>query len=53
MYPAAHPLGGGEGRTSPGRAPVSPWGKPSKGGNTRNPRKTSSRMIIRSRKKRK
>lgn len=51
MYPAAHPLGGGEGRTSPGRAPVSKWGKPAKGGNTRNPRKTSSRMIIRSRKK--
>lgn len=53
MYPAAHPLGGGEGRTSAGRPPCSPWGKPSKGGKTRNPRKTSSRMIIRRRKKKK
>jgi large subunit ribosomal protein L2 len=53
MYPAAHPLGGGEGRASAGRPPCSPWGKLAKGGKTRNPRKTSSRMIIRSRKKKK
>lgn len=51
MYPAAHPLGGGEGRASPGRQPVSPWGKLAKGGKTRNPRKTSNRLIIRGRKK--
>jgi large subunit ribosomal protein L2 len=47
----AHPLGGGEGRTGAGREPCSPWGKPSKGGHTRNPRKTSSRLIVRKRKK--
>ena len=51
MYPAAHPLGGGEGRTSPGRAPVSPWGKLAKGGKTRSPKKTSNSMILRRRKK--
>ncbi len=53
MYPAAHPLGGGEGRTSAGRPPCSPWGKPSKGGKTRNPRKPSNSAIIRRRKKKK
>jgi len=51
MAPCAHPMGGGEGRTAGGRHPVSPWGKLAKGGKTRNPRKTSSRMIIRRRKK--
>ncbi len=51
MYPAAHPLGGGEGRTSAGRPPCSPWGKESKGGKTRKPRKASNAMIIRKRKK--
>ncbi len=51
MSPYAHPLGGGEGRTGAGREPVSPWGKPSKGGHTRNPRKSSSSMIVRKRKK--
>ena len=51
MSPYAHPMGGGEGRTAGGRHPVSPWGKLAKGGKTRNPRKTSSRMIIRRRKK--
>jgi large subunit ribosomal protein L2 len=50
MSAYAHPLGGGEGRTGAGREPVSPWGKPSKGGKTRNPRKSSSRMIVRKRK---
>ena len=51
MSPYAHPMGGGEGRTAGGRHPVSPWGKLAKGGKTRNPRKNTSRMIIRSRKK--
>lgn len=52
MNPIAHPMGGGEGRTSGGRHPCSPWGKPSKGGKTRNPRKTSSRFVLRGRKRR-
>lgn len=51
MSAYAHPMGGGEGRTAGGRHPVSPWGKLSKGGKTRSPRKTSSAMIIRRRKK--
>jgi large subunit ribosomal protein L2 len=51
MSPYAHPLGGGEGRMGAGREPCSPWGKPSKGGLTRNPRKTSGRLIVRKRKK--
>jgi len=51
MSPYAHPLGGGEGRMGAGREPCSPWGKPSKGGHTRNPRKTSGRLIVRARKK--
>ena len=51
MAPYAHPMGGGEGRTAGGRHPVSPWGKLAKGGKTRSPRKTSSAMIIRKRKK--
>jgi len=51
MCPAAHPLGGGEGRTGAGREPCSPWGKPSKGGKTRNPRKVSNGHIVRRRKK--
>ncbi len=51
MNPIAHPMGGGEGRSSGGRHPCSPWGKLSKGGNTRNPRKTSSNFIVRRRKK--
>ena len=49
MNPVAHPMGGGEGRSSGGRHPCSPTGKLSKGGNTRSPRKTSSRSIIRRR----
>lgn len=51
MSPYAHPLGGGEGRMGAGREPCSPWGKPSKGTHTRNPRKTSGRLIVRKRKK--
>lgn len=50
MYPAAHPHGGGEGRTK-GKHPVSPWGKPAKGGKTRHRRKTSNKLIVRRRSK--
>ena len=49
MNPIDHPHGGGEGRTSGGRHPVTPWGKPTKGKRTRNPNKASSRLIVRSR----
>ena len=48
MNPVDHPHGGGEGRTSGGRHPVSPWGQPTKGYKTRRNKKTSN-MIIRSR----
>ena len=51
MNPVSHPLGGGEGRAGAGREPCSPTGKLSKGGKTRSPRKNSSRMIVRRRKK--
>ena len=46
--PVDHPHGGGEGRTSGGRHPVTPWGKPSKGAKTRS-NKSTDKMIIRSR----
>jgi large subunit ribosomal protein L2 len=49
MNPIDHPHGGGEGRTSGGRHPVTPWGKPTKGAKTRNKKKASSQLIIRSR----
>lgn len=48
--PISHPMGGGEGRSSGGRHPCSPTGLLAKGGNTRNPRKTSNSAIIRRRK---
>jgi len=51
MNPVAHPMGGGEGRTKGGRHPCSPWGKLAKGGKTRNPRKTTSKYILRRKKK--
>ncbi len=51
MNPVDHPLGGGEGKTSGGRHPCTPWGKPTKGYKTRNPKKPSGKMIIRRRKK--
>ena len=52
MNPVDHPHGGGEGKNkSSGRNSVSPWGMPSKGHRTRNPKKASSRLIIRRRKK--
>ena len=49
MNPVDHPLGGGEGRSSGGRHPVTPWGKPTKGYKTRNPKKQSSRLIVKRR----
>jgi len=49
MNPVDHPHGGGEGRTSGGRHPVTPWGKCTKGSRTRTKKKQSSNMIIRSR----
>ena len=50
MNPVDHPMGGGEGRTSGGSHPVSPWGQLAKGKKTRNPRK-STKMIVEKRKK--
>lgn len=50
MNPVDHPLGGGEGKASGGRPPVTPWGKP-EGKKTRNPRKESNRLIVRGRKR--
>jgi large subunit ribosomal protein L2 len=52
MNPVDHPHGGGEGRTSGGRHPVSPWGKPTKGKKTRSNKRTDG-MIISSRHARK
>jgi large subunit ribosomal protein L2 len=49
MNPVDHPHGGGEGRTSGGRHPVTPWGKPTKGKRTRSRKKPSSKLIIRRR----
>jgi len=51
MNPVDHPHGGGEGRTSGGRHPVTPWGKPTKGYKTRNNKRTD-RYIVRRRGKR-
>jgi large subunit ribosomal protein L2 len=50
MNPVDHPLGGGEGRSSGGRHPVTPWGKPTKGYKTRSNKRTD-KMIIRRRNK--
>lgn len=50
MNPVDHPMGGGEGKSSGGRHPCSPWGQKSKGLKTRKKRKTSSKMIVKSRK---
>ncbi|MDY0204444.1 MULTISPECIES: 50S ribosomal protein L2 [unclassified Desulfovibrio] len=49
MNPIDHPLGGGEGRSSGGRHPVSPWGMPAKGFKTRDKKKASSRLIVKRR----
>lgn len=51
MNPVDHPMGGGEGRTSGGGHPVSPWGVLAKGKRTRNPKKTSKNFIVERRKK--
>lgn len=51
MNPVDHPHGGGEGRTSGGRHPVSPWGVPTKGYKTRKKRKPSDKYIVRRRDK--
>jgi large subunit ribosomal protein L2 len=50
MNPIDHPHGGGEGRTSGGRHPVTPWGKPTKGARTRSNKKTDA-LIVRRRHK--
>jgi len=50
MNPVDHPLGGGEGRSSGGRHPVTPWGKPTKGYKTRSNKRTDG-LIIRRRNK--
>lgn len=50
MNPVDHPMGGGEGRTSGGRHPVSPWGVPTKGYKTRSNKRTD-KMIVRRRDK--
>jgi len=52
MNPVDHPMGGGEGKTSGGGHPVSPWGKPAKGGKTRKTRKYSDKYIVKAVKKR-
>ena len=49
MNPVDHPHGGGEGRTSGGRHPVSPWGMPTKGFKTRKKKNRSNKYIIRRR----
>ncbi|MGI6551688.1 MAG: 50S ribosomal protein L2 [Clostridia bacterium] len=50
MNPVDHPHGGGEGRSSVGRDPVTPWGKPALGAKTRKKRKASNEMILKRRK---
>ncbi len=51
MNPVDHPMGGGEGKTSGGGHPVSPWGQKAKGLKTRRKRKETNRFIIKRRKK--
>ena len=50
MNPVDHPMGGGEGRTSGGDHPQSPWGQLAKGGKTRAKRKASNKVIVKRRK---
>ena len=50
MNPVDHPMGGGEGKSSGGRHPTTPWGKPTKGYKTRKKNKKSNSMIIKRRK---
>ena len=49
MNPVDHPLGGGEGKSSGGRHPVSPWGKPTKGAKTRRNKRTNKDIVKRRR----
>jgi large subunit ribosomal protein L2 len=51
MNPVDHPHGGGEGSTTPGRHPVTPWGVPTLGYRTRKKRKASDRLIVRGRRR--
>lgn len=51
MNPVDHPMGGGEGRSSGGRHPCSPWGQPAKGFKTRKKKKPSEKFILSRRKK--
>jgi large subunit ribosomal protein L2 len=51
MNPIDHPHGGGEGRTSGGRHPVTPWGKPTKGRRTRKNKRTDNLIVRRRGKK--
>jgi large subunit ribosomal protein L2 len=53
MNPIDHPLGGGEGKSSGGRHPVTPWGRPTKGYKTRKKNKPSDKYIVRRRQKKK
>lgn len=50
MNPVDHPMGGGEGKTSGGGHPVSPWGLPAKGYKTRKKKNTSNKFIVKRRK---
>ena len=50
MNPVDHPMGGGEGKSSGGRHPTTPWGKPTKGYKTRKKNKSSDRYIVKRRK---
>lgn len=50
MNPVDHPHGGGEGKSSGGRHPVTPWGKPTKGAKTRDKKKASGKFIVKKRK---
>jgi large subunit ribosomal protein L2 len=50
MNPVDHPMGGGEGKSSGGRHPCTPWGKPTKGFKTRKKKKDSNRFIVKRRK---
>jgi large subunit ribosomal protein L2 len=52
MNPVDHPHGGGEGRTSGGRHPVTPWGQPTRGFKTRNNKRTDKWIVNRKSKKR-
>ena len=53
MNPVDHPHGGGEGKTSGGRSPVSPWGQSAKGLKTRKPKRSDKLIIIRRKKRNK